>query len=512
MRFSVRSFGCALFNFGGNFMSKFKHAISVILCIILLLGSVGIGGSGFTQILTTVVNAEDATSGTCGENLTWSYDASTRTLTISGTGEMDSFSNSSPWSSYNDSIKTVIINNGVTSIGRIAFFRCTSLCDITIPNCVTSIGDSAFSDCTALTSITIPDSVTSIGQWAFYNCSALASAEIGNGVISIENYAFNGCVGLSELKIGNSVTNIGIDAFKGCSAGLEIIVVNDKNTVYHSSGNCLIETEEKRLILGCKNSIIPDDGSVIGIESGAFYNCAGLTNINIPESIKYVIGSSAFRGCTGLTSISIPNASGIGAYAFYECTDLKSVKISNKVYVIENNAFNGCTGLTDVYYDGSEEEWNTTEINGTIILEGNDDLLNATIHFLGEEAPAEPVNPTSSAKLNVRSSATVDYKSNVTITATATGIPDGYVLALYDGNTKISSGDNAKISHNVGTMTASQTYTIKVVDGNGNVQKDGDGNDLTANCEVKVKNSFFDIIIAFFRGLFGLLPNVDIKP
>jgi len=121
-------------------------------------------------------------------------------------------------------------------------------------------------------------------------------------------------------------------------------------------------------------------------------------------------------------------------------------------------------------------------------------------------------NPTANAKLNVKASQTVDYKANVTVTATAENVPDGYVLAIYDGDILRVKGYNSSVSYKAGTMTASKTFTIKVIDANGNVQKDANGNDLAANCEVKVKSGFFDKLIAFFKGLFGSLPNVEVRP
>ena len=121
--------------------------------------------------------------GTCGENLTW---ALTRdgTLTISGTGEMTDYShfNSVPWYTNRSQISSVVMDEGVTSIGSYAFFGCRSLTTITIPEGVTYIGFRAFEGCTSLTSITIPGSVTSIGNTAFYECSGLTSVTISEAV------------------------------------------------------------------------------------------------------------------------------------------------------------------------------------------------------------------------------------------------------------------------------------------------------------------------------------------
>ncbi len=136
---------------------------------------------------------------------------------------------------------------------------------------------------------------------------------------------------------------------------------------------------------------------------------------------------------------------------------------------------------------------------------------NITINAVYEKIPA-PSNPTAGAKLNVKSSAAVDYRSIVTVTATATGVPEGYVLAIFDGNTELARGDNKSVSYKVGEMKSGRTFTVKVIDVNGNVQKDSSGTELSKTCEVKVNSGFFKKLIAFFKGLFGLLPSIEIKP
>ena len=150
---------------------------------------------------TTLAWADD--SGSCGENVTYSFVESTGILTISGTGTMEDFTSASkvPWNAYLSSIKKVVINNGVTSIGQYAFYGCTGLTSVTIPNSVTSIGRYAFSGCTGLTSITIGNGVTSIEGVAFRNCTGLTSITIPNSVISIEDHAFYGCTGLTSMTV-----------------------------------------------------------------------------------------------------------------------------------------------------------------------------------------------------------------------------------------------------------------------------------------------------------------------
>ena len=134
---------------------------------------------------------------------------------------------------------------------------------------VAKIGESAFEDCTTLTSVSIPDSVTHIGPYSFTNCAAIKNITIPNSVVEIGECAFY-LSGLTSISIPASVTSISDTAFLRCFAVTSITVANG-NTVYHSDGDCLIETNSKTLILGCKNSIIPSDGSVTKIGKTALY-------------------------------------------------------------------------------------------------------------------------------------------------------------------------------------------------------------------------------------------------
>ena len=274
-------------------------------------------------------------------------------------------------------LTSVKIGNAVTVIETEAFWGCTGLNNITIPDSVTSISYGAFYGCTGLTSITIPDSVTSMGWGAFnntgwydiqpdglifagkvaykYKGNCPSSVIIDNGTLGIAGYAFEDCTGLTSVTIPDSVTSIDSYAFFGCT-GLESINIEEGNPIYHSEGNCLIETESKTLIVGCKNSVIPTDGSVASIGYGAFEDCTGLTSITIPDLVTS-IGAWAFAACDGLTSIAIPDSvTSIGDSAFYECN-----------------------ALTDVYYTGTERQ----KENILIDYEwgGNDCLLNATWHY-----------------------------------------------------------------------------------------------------------------------------------
>ena len=200
----------------------------------------------------------------------------------------------------------------------------------------------------------------------------------GLPVTSIGWAAFEGCTSLTSVTIPDSVTSIGSGAFTFCPS-LERLTVVPGNPVYHSAGNCIIETETGTLIQGCNNSVIPSDGSVTSIGSRAFSGCTSLEPITIPNSVTS-IGSYAFSGCTAPikwgdeptitvigeyafayydgTSISIPKSvTSIGKLAFVYCGSLKLVAIGGGVTSIGSSAFWYCESLERVTFAGSVEQW-----------------------------------------------------------------------------------------------------------------------------------------------------------
>lgn len=170
-----------------------KKALSLLLALVLVVGM-------------EPGSASAATSGKCGENVTWSLNNGT--MTISGTGEMDDWPDPEyshvPWAGQKNNISKVEIGTGVTMIGQSAFSGCKKLSSVTIPNSVTTIENCAFEGCTSLTSVTIPIGVTTIGVGAFSNCTALVSVSIPNSVTGIWLAAFSGCTGLKDVYYAGS--------------------------------------------------------------------------------------------------------------------------------------------------------------------------------------------------------------------------------------------------------------------------------------------------------------------
>ena len=301
----------------------------------------------FTLLLAVAASVGTMFASTKIDDLYYSFDATNKTAKV--TYELRESNNYQGLTTAN--IPASVTYSGttysVTSIGDRAFDGCSSLTSVTIGNSVTSIGYWAFQNCSSLTSVTIPNSVTSIGLSAFYGCSGLTSVTIGNSVTSIGSGAFGYCSSLTSVTIPNSVTSIRNDAFNGCSS-LTSISVESGNTIYESRNNCnaIIETASNTLIVGCKNTIIPN--SVTSIGDYAFCGCSSLTSVTIPNSVTS-IGYYAFGHCSSLTSVTIGNGvTSIGKYAFYGCSSLTSVTIPNSVISIGGSAFSGCSGLTSV--------------------------------------------------------------------------------------------------------------------------------------------------------------------
>ena len=375
----------------------------------------------FVTFLSFAIVSLADISGTCGDNLTWTYVASTKTLNISGSGEMEDYylggnlvnQVQTKWRILGNltpiPIEKINVKDGVTSIGRSAFSECSDLISVTIGNSVTEIGEGAFYYCPSLTLVTIPNSVTKIGQSAFCGCSKLTSVTIGNSVTEIGSYAFGLCSGLTSVTIPNSVTKIGQSAFECCYGLTSVIIpnsvtsigygafsycscltsisVDNGNTVYDSRNNCnaIIETATNTLIAGCYNTVIPNNVTSIG--NYAFSGCSGLTSVTIPNSVTE-IGYDAFKGCRGLTSMTIPNSvTSIREYAFSGCSSLTDVHCyAENVPSTPWNAFNNSPISTATLHvpAASLEAYKTTHPwyeFGTIAIEYDAEIDGIFYHF-----------------------------------------------------------------------------------------------------------------------------------
>lgn len=326
------------------------------------------------------VNASELASGTCGNygsNLTWILD-DTGTLTISGTGKMQDWSDSmfAPWVNLEYSIRAVVVEDGVTSIGDRAFQDCSNMYTLTISDSVRSIGVNAFAYCTSLYSVDMGKGVTQIGTAAFAECVDLMevnfNAESMEDLESGNNTFYNAGINQSGILVtfGSSVTKVPAYLFKPANGdGAPNIV-----SVEFETGSCCTSIGNHSFN-SCENIAevyLPLGITTIGEYAFAF--CYDLSYINIPPSVT-CLGNSSFLACYNLTSVSIDNVTEIGEWAFYNtgltsaelgtgiasiaesvfhgCTNLKKISIPNNVTSIGKNAFYGCTALEEIYFDGS---------------------------------------------------------------------------------------------------------------------------------------------------------------
>ena len=261
-----------------------------------------------------------------------------------------------------DSLETVTIPFGVTAIGSNAFSECHVLQAVTIPGSVTTIGESAFSDCYNLQSVTSLGSITTVERSTFYECYKLESITIPEGVTSIGESAFSGCHNLQSISIPQSVTTVGNAAFSECWGLADehgLVIVNDVLFGYCGTESRIVIPDGIKLISdeafserGSLQSImIPNSVTTIGTK--AFRQCNALQSITIPDSVS-TIGEMAFIWCAGLQSVIIGGGvSDIGYSVFSGCSNLQTVIIPESVTTIGNQAFSGCTSLETVTIRGS---------------------------------------------------------------------------------------------------------------------------------------------------------------
>ena len=236
--------------------------------------------------------------------------------------------------------KDFTVESSVTSIGSFAFSGSHSLKSVTIPNSVTVLGNDAFNDCSALRSVSLPNNLTSIGDFAFFECKKLKNIEIPQSVTNIGTCAFERCKSLESVTIPDGVSIIEAWTFAECSA---LAAVEIQYGISKIDWDAFSQT-------ALKSVVIPD--SVEIIDSDAFSFCKELESVIIGNGVT-TIGSSAFEGSA-----------------------IINVTIGSNVTSIGHQAFNYCFSISDVYYCGTEEQWNQLSIEPL-----NDCLTNATIHF-----------------------------------------------------------------------------------------------------------------------------------
>ena len=297
-------------------------------------------------------------TGTCGKNgnnLTWTYTLD-GTLTISGKGAMQDYedNNSDPlWYVYESSIRKVIVEEGVTTIGSKAFHDYYhNLEEVVLPSTLKEIHYGAFYKCPVLTTVLLNEGLESIGNHAFYGCSSLENIDLPKSLKTIGDYVFTECTTLKQIRIPEKVTSIGDCTFWRCSSLTHAYFL----------------------------------GSMEKLGGQLFGDCTSLKVVSLPKGLKYLCGllgddipyGLLFSRCSSLESVTIPEGvETIYGDTFSDCTSLHTVYIPKTVTEIVRNAFYGCTNLSNIYYDGTLEDWLYYVRNGA-----SDDYYfkNATLH------------------------------------------------------------------------------------------------------------------------------------
>lgn len=308
-----------------------KHLTRLLFAALLLLAlCIGASAAG--------------TSGKCGPSAYWSFDSSTGTLTISGSGAMNDYEygNDYPWMDYRDSIQTIVIGDQITQIGWNAF-PWTACSTIKFGKNVRSIGERAFNGCRNLNGdLTLPDSVQTIGAGAFQGCEKLSGdLTIPDSVQTIGDSAFEFCTGLNgTLTLGKNLRTIGKKAFSGCAftgsltipEGITEIAIGTFSSLYQSSG----------MFTG--KLTLPSTLKTIGASAFSYTDFSG--ELLIPDGVTS-IGANAFKECDGFGGLlSLPDSvKTVGEWAFYLCKGFTGLKLSAGLTKIEKLSFAHMYGL-----------------------------------------------------------------------------------------------------------------------------------------------------------------------
>lgn len=310
-----------------------KHITRLLFAALLLLAlCIGASAAG--------------TSGKCGPSAYWSFDSSTGTLTISGSGAMEDYEygNDYPWMDYRNSIQTIVIGDQITQIGWNAF-PWTACSTIKFGKNVRSIGERAFNGCRNLNGdLTLPDSVQTIGAGAFQGCEKLSGdLTIPDSVQTIGDSAFEFCTGLNgTLTLGKNLRTIGKEAFYWCAFTGSLTIPEGVAEIADGAFSSLHQFNRDRMFNGTLT--LPSTLKTIGAEAFAYTDFSG--ELLIPDGVTS-IGANAFKECDGFGGLlSLPDSvKTVGEWAFYLCKGFTGLKLSASLTKIEERSFAHMYGL-----------------------------------------------------------------------------------------------------------------------------------------------------------------------
>ena len=399
-------------------------------------------------------------------NISWNYNSATKTLTLTGSGNMPDYASltSAPWHKHYEEAEKIVVGSGITSIGNYAFAQFRNVSEIELPSTITKIGMCAFYGCNYIQSITIGDNVKSIGDYAFFACQSAKNIHIGNSVETIGKYAFAQCQAVSSINVPASVTSVGASAFKHCTNLSSITFMNS---------SCQIGDTEDTIfygatIYGGSNSTAKSYASKYS-RSFVAISTAKLATLSIESNGLSTQGMS--NGYFAKTS---------GAYEGEEYV-LVVVKKSANGIVLDSESL--------LYIDQKTAEANG-EISFAFIPRTNNDCVAYIIGKFSDTTQMQVEHQSVSKPVNLMIN-TLPSKTSYIYKEDAVDLSGMVVTAVYyDGSTEIVELENIGVEGFDTSSTGTKAVTIEY-------------KDASAEYEITVSYAWWQWLIRIF--LLGII-------
>ncbi|MBR2890076.1 MAG: leucine-rich repeat domain-containing protein [Oscillospiraceae bacterium] len=290
------------------------------------------------------VRADEILGGACGDNMSWTLSAGT--LTVTGTGAMWDFPESemAPWYGYRHEIFRLVLGDGISSVGDLAFYDCYNILAVTVPDSVTDIGSYAFAGCSGMEMLRLSRNLKTLGECAFSDCVKLQSLRLPEGLLSIGLKGFYRCESIPTVTVPASVTSIGVSAFGYCKS--------------------LVSADIQAQI-----TTVPEF---------LFYGCGKLTTVSLANATED-ISEFAFRGCDNLGTVYY-DGDAKTAQEIQEIIDNDVPGFQDNGHVSDSTPTDSSTTTTV-----TENEDGTVTQENTTVTEGDNSSVSTTVESTREE-------------------------------------------------------------------------------------------------------------------------------
>ncbi len=451
---------------------------------------------------------------------------------------------------YEGETENIVLPSGVSVVGSGAFKGNSGLKNAEIPYGISLIGSEAFKDCRSLESVTIPFTVTTIGKNAFEGTTASINCFYNSYA---HKYALENNIPYNLIKVDfaqesrtmsvSQTASLGAAPGVPLASGLPMVfsssdpdvvsVDTEGNVTALSPGKVkiLVHTETGNFLGSCSVTVEPEgpcehrdengDGVCDDCREPMTYIAALMVDGTLYKEEKYTFGQKSIHTAVpdkaGYTGEWMPYTLGIGgatitakytAITYYATFIADGRQVGEKVpFTVESASV---TEPAVPAKEGFTGKWSAYTLAGGDITVYAEYTKNEIPD--NPDNPDTPDNPTAKAVINTAAAITIDYRTKVKITATATGLDPDYHLVM-TVNGKTVSGNNSEVTYDHGELKGDLTYSVKIVDAGGRTQKDAHGNDLVKEGgKITCRAGFIQRLVAFFKGLFNLLPEKNVKP